>query len=226
MESGLSSNAQGIDVSSYQGTIEWERVAQAGKAFAFIKATEGASGVDPQFQANWSGAKAAGLLRGAYHFYRVGADPHQQAMSFLRVVQPGTEDLPPALDVETGGDGGAIIAGIQVWLDAVEQATGKTPILYTNPSFWTRLGTSGDSFAKYPLWIANYGVTSPTVPPPWSKQKPNWTFWQFSESGSISGIKGNVDLDLYQGTLQALQQAAAGKRCLQPIPGSPNGLLS
>ncbi|MGH7484441.1 MAG: glycoside hydrolase family 25 protein, partial [bacterium] len=139
MEPGLSPDpacVRGIDVSHYQGAIDWNQVAQTGMAFAFIKATEGTADVDPQFQANWSGANAAGLLRGAYHFYQPGADPHQQAVSFLSVVEPGPGDLPPALDVETSGDPNEIIAGIQVWLATVEQATGTAPILYTNPSFW------------------------------------------------------------------------------------------
>src|ERR1700704_2322289 len=126
-------SAQGIDVSHYQGTIDWAQVAQAGKTFAFIKATEGTSEADPQFQANWNGAKAAGLLRGAYHFYQPGDDPQQQAGYFLNAVQPGPGDLPAVLDIELSGKPSEIVAGIWVWLIAVEKATGKTPILYTNP---------------------------------------------------------------------------------------------
>ena len=203
----MGAGVQGIDVSHYQGTIDWGLVAEAGKVFTFIKATEGTSEVDPQFQANWSGANAAaGLLRGAYHFYQPGADPHQQAESFLSVVQPGPGDLPPALDVETAGEPSEIIAGIQVWLAAVEQATGRAPILYTNPSFWAGLGAGASSFGRFPLWIAEYGVTAPRVPEGW----PTWTFWQFSESGSVSGIEGPVDIDVYQGTLQDLQNLCSG----------------
>ena len=195
---------QGIDVSHYQGAVNWNQVAQTGMAFAFIKATEGISEVDPQFQANWSGAHAAGLLRGAYHFYDPGADPHQQAESFLSVVRPGAGALPPALDVETSGEPSEILAGIQVWLTAVEQATGRAPVLYTNPSFWAGLGTGASGFGRFPLWIAEYGVTAPKVPEGWT----TWTFWQFSESGSVPGIQGPVDLDLFQGTLPALRQGA------------------
>lgn len=207
MDAGLgAAGVRGIDVSHYQGTIDWGLVAKAGIAFAFIKATDGASKVDPQFQANWSGAKAAGLLCGAYHFYEPGADPHQQAESFLSVVQTGPGDLPPVLDVEMQGDASEIISGLQVWLDAVEQATGRVPILYTNPSFWAKLGASG--FGRFPLWIAEYGVTAPKVPAGWS----SWTFWQYSQSGSVPGIQGSVDLDLFQGTLQDLQQLCQSSR--------------
>lgn len=200
----MNTGVRGIDVSHYQGAIDWNQVAQAGMAFAFIKATEGTSDIDPQFQTNWSGATAAGLLRGAYHFYQPGADPQQQAESFLSVVHPRAGDLPPVLDVETPGEASEIIAGIRVWLAAVEQASGKTPILYTNPSFWAGLGAGASGFGRFPLWIADYGVESPTVPEGW----PSWTFWQFSESGSVSGIQGAVDLDLFQGTLLDLRQMA------------------
>src|SRR5436305_498109 len=193
-------NVRGLDVSHYQGTIDWDLVAQAGMTFAFIKATDGVTSFDPQFETNWNGANAAGLLRGAYHFYEPGSDPHQQAASFLSVVQPSPGELPPVLDVEMPGEASAIISGIEVWLTTVEQALGKTPILYTNPSFWAGLGTS--SFGRFPLWIAEYGVTSPKIPEGWS----TWTFWQDSDNGSVPGIATPVDLDFFQGTLQDLQE--------------------
>jgi lysozyme len=117
----------------------------------------------------------------------------------LSVVQPEPGALPPVLDVEMPGEASEIISGIQVWLTTVEHAIGKTPILYTNPSFWTGLGVS--SFGRFPLWIAEYGVASPKVPDGWS----TWTFWQDSENGSVPGIEAAVDLDLFQGTLQELQ---------------------
>ncbi|MFL6232935.1 MAG: glycoside hydrolase family 25 protein [Thermoanaerobaculia bacterium] len=195
---------QGIDVSHYQGVIDWNLVAEAGMAFAFIKATEGISTVDPEFQDNWSGAKAAGLLRGAYHFYQPGDDPQQQAEYFLSVVQTVPGDLPPVLDVEIPAEASEIIAGAQAWLAAVAQATAKIPILYTSPSFWAQLGASVTGFSQFPLWVAEYGVTAPKIPEGWTA----WTFWQFSESGSVSGIEGSVDLDIFQGTLQGLQQMA------------------
>jgi lysozyme len=205
MDAGSSAaGVRGIDVSHYQGVIDWGLVAEAGMAFAFIKATEGTSEVDPQFQDNWSGAKAAGLLRGAYHFYQPGEDPRQQAESFLSAVQTVPGDLPPVLDVEIPGDPSEIIAGIQAWLAAVQQETAKAPIVYTSPSFWAQLGASVSGFGHFPLWIAEYGVTAPKIPEGWT----TWTFWQFSESGSVSGIEGSVDLDLFQGTLLDLQQMA------------------
>ena len=205
MDAGASSaDVQGIDVSHYQGVIDWGLVAQAGMAFVFIKATEGTSEVDPQLQDNWSGAGAAGLLRGAYHFFQPGEDPRQQAEHFLSVVQTLPGDLPPVLDIEIPGEASEIIAGAQAWLDAVEQATGKAPILYTSPGFWAGLGVSVAGFDRFPLWIAEYGVTAPKIPEGWT----TWSFWQFSESGTVSGIEGSVDLDLFQGTLPELRQMA------------------
>lgn len=134
------SQAQGIDVSDHQGTIDWNAVRQAGQIFTFVKATDGITWTDPEFAANWSAAKAAGLLRGAYHFY----------------------------------------------------------------SYWNSLGTS--AFGRYPLWVAEYGVSSPKLPSGWT----GWTFWQYSETGTVAGVSGAVDLDVFSGSLADLQALAQG----------------
>lgn len=201
----------GLDVSHYQGTVSWAGVIQNGYRFAFVKATEGVSSTDPQFSTNWTGAKAAGLVRGAYHFYEPGSDPQQQAEHFLDTVwpeggQPLPGDLPPVLDVETTGGQSAeeIVQGIQTWLSLVQQRTLRIPILYTSHGFWDSLGTS--QFGSHPLWVAEYGVAAPSpLPAGWQQ----WRFWQFSQTGSIEGISGDVDLDVFQGTLQQLQQMAS-----------------
>ena len=196
---------RGLDVSHFQGTIDWSQVVQAGYAFVFIKATEGISYVDPKFAANWSGAKAAGLVRGAYHFFEGNADAQKQAENFLNtvVLEPG--DLPPVLDVESSAASSkvptaTILAGVETWLQAVQQATGCTPILYTGPGYWDSLKT--DRFSGYPLWVAEYGVASPTLPTGWT----SWAFWQLSESGEVPGIATATDLDLFQGSLEDLQR--------------------
>lgn len=192
---------QGIDVSHYQGTVDWNEVRQSGHAFAFAKATQGLTVTDPEFTANWSGMQSAGILRGAYHFYEPGDDPTQQADFFLSVAQIEPGDLPPVLDIEaTGGQSAqTIIQGIQTWLETVEKGAGVTPILYTSPGFWNGLGTT--AFGHYPLWVAQYGVTAPKLPSGWSR----WTFWQSSQTGTVSGVNGSVDLDVFDGTLQQLQ---------------------
>lgn len=201
-----SAQVRGIDVSHYQGTVDWQQVAGAGVAFAFVKATQGITTVDPMFTQNWNGVRAAGLLRGAYHFYQPGDDPVQQAEHFLTVVSLSQGDLPPVLDIETSGSStpAEIVQGIETWLETVQQGTGRTPVVYTDNSFWKTLGTS--AFGAYPLWIAEYGVQTPVLPPGWSR----WAFWQYSESGTLAGVSGQVDLDLFQGSLQDLQKLAAG----------------
>jgi len=196
------SSIQGIDVSHFQNTVDWHQVAQAGKQFAFAKATQGLTYVDPQLSANWPGMKAAGLLRGAYHFYEPGDDPRQQAEFFLETVQFSPGDLPPALDIEisNGQSASDIVQGVQVWLSTVQQALGLAPLLYTDPSFWKSLGT--EACGTYPLWIADYGVATPLLPAGWT----SWAFWQYSETGTVSGVQGSVDLDLFQGSLEDLRR--------------------
>ena len=195
------SSIRGIDVSKYQGTIDWSQVATAGLSFVFIKASQGITSVDPELSANWSGAQTAGLLRGAYHFYQPGDDPTQQAQHFLATAPSGIGDLPPVLDIETAGSlsPAEIVQGVATWLDVVQKATGRAPILYTSPGFWKTLGAT--QLGAYPLWVAEYGVSSPIVPAGWSR----WTFWQYSESGTVAGIQGAVDLDLFQGSLEELR---------------------
>jgi lysozyme len=200
-----SSPVQGIDVSERQGTVDWNAVKQAGKVFVFILATDGITWTDPDFATNWSGAKAAGLLRGAYHFYETDDDPTAQAQNFLSAVQLEPGDLPPVVDIErldSGSTASQTVKDLQTWLDVVEQATGRTPIIYTSHGFWNSLGTS--AFGLYPLWIAEYGVQSPTLPAGWAR----WTFWQFSESGAVAGISGSVDLNVFNGS--AAELAALG----------------
>jgi lysozyme len=193
---------QGIDVSSHQPSVDWNQVLQAGKLFAFLRATDGLDYTDPRFETYWSGALEAGMLRGAYHFYRTNDDPTAQAESFLRVIQLQPGDLPPVVDFEktTGSESASqILHDLQTWLDVVEKATGRIPVIYTGPDFWSSFGSSG--FGRYPLWVAEYGVQSPRPVMGW----PAWTFWQYSETGSVPGIPGAVDLDVFQGTLEELR---------------------
>jgi lysozyme len=203
----MSEQVQGIDVSHLQQTIDWIQVQKAGKAFAFMKATDGITWTDPLFMTNWSGATAAGLLRGAYHFYETNDDPTAQAENFLNAVQLAPGDLPPVVDIEAikgGTSASQVVKDLQTWLDVVEQATGRVPMIYTDSGFWSSLGTS--AFGHYPLWIAEYGVQSPKLPSGWA----SWDFWQFSESGTVAGISTTVDLDVFYGTLAELEALAQG----------------
>jgi lysozyme len=190
----------GIDVSHDQSDVNWTAVRAAGITFAFAKATEGMHDIDPRFTTNWPAMRGAGLVRGAYHFFTAAEDGAAQAAHFLATVslQPG--DLPPVLDVEqaSGVTPVELIARVRAWLSVVEQRTGRVPIIYTNHSFWN--AQMDASFARYPLWVAEYGVTAPRLPEGW----PTWTFWQHSEGGAVSGVTGPVDLSQFNGTAAAL----------------------
>ena len=169
--------------------------------FAFIKATEGLDDVDPRFAQNWQGSRAAGLLRGAYHFLHPNLDARQQAAHFLSVVTLDDDALPPALDVEvTNGVAPATLAAcIETWLGTVEAALGCKPVVYTDPSFWR--DNVGADLGGYPLWLACY-APQPEVPASWQ----SWTFWQHSQSGTVNGIAGPVDLDSCRLSLDQLRQ--------------------
>jgi lysozyme len=192
---------KGIDVSHYQGGVNWGQVKSAGCAFAYAKATEGTSVTDAQFAANWSGMKGAGLLRGAYHFYRAQQDSTQQAEHFLSVVTLSPGDLPPFLDIEVndGVTGSALIDGVQNWLETVSDEMGVTPLIYTLTSFWN--ANLNDQFGQYPLWLARYSSAPGALPEGWS----DWTFWQYSQSLNIAGVNGPADHDYFNGSLSDLQ---------------------
>jgi len=199
---------EGIDVSHWQGTINWSQVAAAGKKFAFIKATDGTSFVDNMYATNHVQAKAAGLKTGAYHFARPSAaagNAAAQADLFVNTAQLGINDLLPALDLEVTGS--LSVAALQSWvsqfLGRVVQRTGVKPMIYVSPAFWSKYLGNTTMFADAGynvLWIAHWTTNaSPTVPASnWGGK--GWTFWQYTSDGSVPGISGRVDLDRFNGT--------------------------
>ncbi|HEY8040822.1 MAG TPA: GH25 family lysozyme [Polyangiaceae bacterium] len=200
------STVEGIDVSKYDGTIDWSAVLASGRAFAFIRVSDGLTHFDPTFDTNWANAAAAGVFRGVYQFFRPGEDATAQAdllLSHLGNLGPG--DLPPVLDVEVtdGVSGSAIRAGVDAWSAHVRQATGRQPIVYTAPGFWASVGGGPEDDT---LWVANWGVSCPKLASSWS----SWKFWQYSDTGKVPGITGDVDLDRFDGTLADLTAYAGG----------------
>lgn len=211
---------EGVDISSSQSPVVWTSVLASGRHFAFIKATQGDYYTSTNFASQYAGAKAASVYRSAYHFFDPTIDGIAQANYFLGVV--GTlapDDLPPMLDVEcpdgsstclgfTGGSGNAPAATIVQraldWLSTVEAKTGKKPIVYTFPSYFPGLATSDSALAAYPLFIATLASCA-AVPAPWTSA----VFWQYSWTGTVNGIPGQVDLDRFFGTLSDLQLFAA-----------------
>ncbi|NER05915.1 MAG: alpha/beta fold hydrolase, partial [Okeania sp. SIO3C4] len=192
----LNPGSKGIDVANHQGNVNWQEVKNDGYSFAFVKATEGTTFLDPYFHDNWEEMKDVGISRGAYHYFHPNIDPVQQANYFLNTI--GTleaNDLPPVLDVEVsnGIDANGIVNSVRQWLDVVEEGTGRKPIIYTYPYFWENSVGNSQEFADYPLWIAHYDTEQPRVPGGWD----DWTFWQKTSSGSVDGIAGNVDLNVF-----------------------------
>ena len=200
----MSKCVHGIDVSHYQGTVDWPSVKTAGINFTFIKATDGASYQDPMFSTNWQGSKSAGITRGAYHFYRPDDNVTSQADNFINTVSKlDIMDLPPVIDIEiqppSGISNEQFCQGILTWLQTVEKALDHKPIIYTYYSFAQSYLTD-ENLNSYPLWLADYQnpPASPLLPNTWANN--GWKFWQYSQSGTCSGINGNVDLDVYNGS--------------------------
>jgi GH25 family lysozyme M1 (1,4-beta-N-acetylmuramidase)/LysM repeat protein len=208
----------GIDVSYWNAGIDWPKVRATGQRFTFIKASEGDGYLDPTFDDNWRGAKTGGLLRGAYHFFRANVDAKKQANKFIDYVKsmndPG--ELPPVLDLETvdGQSREKIIARAKTWLDLVEAAFNRKPMIYSGQYFlqdhFSEAGGGPPAWAKeYPLWLAQYPSSyvegsQPYLPRGWFK----WTFWQYSEKGRVNGINAKVDLNVFNGFLEELYKFA------------------
>ena len=213
---------EGIDVSHYQGTIDWTQVPGAGKQFVVIQATVGETYVDPTYATNHAGARAVGLPISAYHFawpLTLPNDAVIQADWFAQnaALLPG--DLVPALDLEqTGGLSPTDLqAWVGAWLGEVYARLGVRPMIYTSPNFWANAMGDTSMFADQGytvLWVAHWSTSSPTVPGnTWGGH--GWTFWQYSNCGSVAGIVGCVDLDRYNGS--ALTGLAFNYQPLPPI---------
>ncbi len=198
---------EGIDVSHWQGVIDWTKVHGARKRFAYIKASDGTSFVDDRYAANRAGAKAAGLDVGAYHFARPDAtagDAVAEADHFVDTAAWSRGELLPVLDLEQAG--GLSVDALQTWvrtfLGRVAERTGVRAIIYVSPSFWTTRMGDTTWFADHgyqAIWIAHWtSAEAPRMPASdWSSR--GWTYWQYSSDGSVPGISGRVDLDRYRG---------------------------
>jgi lysozyme len=196
---------EGIDVSEFQGAIDWQAVAGSGKSFAFIRTGDG-SYRDKQFSSNWLGAKNAGLVVGAYHFLRPGVDGAEQADICIQMSGGGGGVLPITIDVETPSDPDSLRDLVLAFADEVVSQTGRNPIIYVSPGVWGSNVSPTGLESRCPLWVANWEVSDPVLPSGWS----SWSFWQYSSTGTCPGISGGVDLDRFQGSLSALRSMASG----------------
>ena len=188
----------GIDVSHFQGVIDWDRVKAAGIQFAFIKATDGISWKDPNLAVNMSGAAKAGIPFGLYHFYRPAEDAAQQATHFLSI-DDTLAQLPPVLDLELDP---LKVSDAETWLEAVEDSMYVVPIVYGSPAFLFAHFEDWSGVKTYPLWVAEYTSRPNPVTGPWA----NWDFWQYSNSGTVDGVSGPVDLNWFNGSLDDLKE--------------------
>lgn len=198
---------QGADVSSWQGNFNWST---AGVTYGYARISDGANYIDKYFETNWKNMKALGILRGAYQYFEPGQDATAQANLMVSKVggKLGAGDLPCMIDVEaTGGQSPATIASkVKTWLKIVEAGTGKKPIIYTGAYFWQD-HVKDTSLGGYPLWIAAYGPSCPSIPDGWT----NWTFWQYCNGQTQYCTNGKgFDRDVFNGSAAELKAFAGG----------------
>jgi lysozyme len=206
---------QGIDISKWQGEIDWQKVKAAGTRFAFIKATEGGDLLDDRFHENWREAKKAGVPRGAYHFVYWCRPAHEQMAWFRRNVPRDPEALPPVLDLEWNGHSKSCprtvprikaLAKIRTMLAAMEAHSGKKPIIYTDINFHADIFEGTTEFDDYAFWLRSVA----DVPSERYENRP-WEFWQFTATGTIPGISGDVDRNAFFGTDKQFRDWIAGR---------------
>ncbi|MEL6719894.1 MAG: GH25 family lysozyme [Bacteroidota bacterium] len=190
----------GIDVSHYQSVINWESIANQSIDFAFLKATEGETYVDSLFCRNWDGTRDASIKRGAYHFFRPQVSPIVQANNFIDQVHLWEGDLPPVLDVEVldGVSKTELVVALRIWLHHVELHYNIKPILYTYQKFYNKY--LAGHFDEYPIWIARYNSRKPTL-----ADRTDWQFWQYGSKGKLDGVKGDIDFNVFRGSLEDLE---------------------
>ena len=232
------SKVYGIDVSKYQKTVDWERLALKANAsgsvipsgknarytqpvlFALIKSTQGTTIRDPQFVRNFAEAKRCGIIRGAYHFLSVSSPVEQQVRYFIQntPLQPG--DLPPVLDLEIDKatmqkDHAKVVRMAKQWLKLVEEHYGVRPIIYTYNNYYINY-LKGHGLDDYDYWIARYG-SEPSAR--------HWEIWQFTETGVCAGIDHAVDIDLFKGNYQDLNHYVKQKGIQSNLGRSRRKLL-
>ena len=197
---------EGVDISHYDGDIDWPSVVASGRAFAFAKATEGLTFTDPKFADNWAQMKQAGIARSAYHFFHSNDDPDMQAEFLLQTMgplEPG--DLPPSLDLEVAdGESAAVVTSTAItWLDHVAGVIGQKPILYTSKRVVEEdLGNAMGLQDHAVLWDAEWQVSCPDLPDTFT----DFAFWQYADDGTVPGIgdASAVDLDVFNGDANVL----------------------
>ena len=202
----------GIDISHYQGEIDWEQLKNAmiegcPVRFVIIKSTEGASRLDDHFRENFNQVRDYGFIRGVYHFWSNKSSAREQAYYFLDKVHLTEGDLPPVLDIEHKPADKSVDdfqRDVLTWLHIVEDKYHAKPIIYTYYKFKEKY-LSAPVFDDYPYWIAHYYVDK-------VQYQGKWKFWQHTDAGKLPGIKGYVDFNIYNGSLYDLRKLCIGSK--------------
>ncbi len=192
---------RGVDVSHYQGDIDWSVLADQGIDFAFIKATEGSSHIDEKFHENWEAAQKTGLRIGAYHFFSFDSAAETQLAHFVEVVPVFGEMLPPVVDFEFYGDKKVnppdvetSVEQLAAMLEGLKECYGMTPVIYTTEEAYEQYLEG--RFDEYPLWIRNV-VTRPHI------GERDWLFWQYTNREKLEGYQGAetyIDMNVFVGS--------------------------
>ena len=201
----------GTDVSKYQTNVDWQKVRNSGVTFAFIKATEGGDRVDDEFKSHWAGTRQAGILRSAYHFYYFCRSAKSQAEWYIQNVPKESGALPPVVDMEWNPlsptcklrpNPAVVRSELRTFLNILEKHYGKRPVIYTTVDFFDDNDLT--QLRDYPFWLRS------TAGHPDEKYGPHpWHFWQYTGTGTIPGIKGDADINVFA------SDAASWKKWLQ-----------
>lgn len=189
----------GIDVSRYQQKVNWSAIEPSQIQFVFVKATEGEEHVDSLYHRNWEALGRKNIKRGAYHFYRPSISAQIQFRNYTNQVKLKTGDLPPVIDFEATGNLNEeqIKASLKELILLMQDHYHTAPILYTNLKLYKRYIAS--AFEGYPIWIARYNEETPLL-----DQGTDWAFWQYGNRGRVHGIEGDVDLNVFAGSMKEL----------------------
>ncbi|MDO4288581.1 MAG: GH25 family lysozyme [Eubacterium sp.] len=200
---------KGVDVSAYQGDIDWKKLASQDITFAYIKATEGADHEDSKFDTNWAEAKKTGLKVGAYHFVNFDQDGKTQAEHFIQKVPKDDDSLPPVIDLELYGDylekpmdKDKVQAILNDMIIRLEEYYGKTPIIYTNYNTYNTY--LADAFAEISIWICDISSQEPEL-----EAGHQWIFWQYSQRELLNGYEGEerfIDMNIFNGTMKEFKE--------------------
>lgn len=219
---------KGLDVSHYKPALDWDMVYQKGYRFSFCKATEGETYKDNTFVSHTKEAHKANLFVGAYHFARTKYDPLKQAQNFIDAIKNVEQvmgyslELPPVLDIEWNDNKrGMDLTQESIFLkilDKLEETFNRVPMIYTASGYFSST-PNPSKFAKYFLWVANYGTSAPSVPAPWN----DWQIWQYTDNEIIPGYGHGLDANYWNGDAHSLVNFCSG---IIPRPTTPGIDLS